>query len=100
MLRDVWGELMSYAKKTDRNHAEIRDGLRQVGYTVVDTSRFGEGFPDLIVINKECSMVFLTEVKDGDVGFTKGEVKFYMNFVMPDIRIVTSLEQMLKILEG
>ena len=91
---------MSYAKKVDANHGEIRDGLRALGYQVVDTSKHGAGFPDLIVINKECSMVFLTEVKDGDVGFTKGEVKFYMNFVMPDIRIVTSLEQMLEILEG
>jgi len=89
---------MTYARKVDTNHAEIRDGLRAAGYQVVDTSKFGAGFPDLIVIDPSGAMVLLTEVKEGDIGFTKAEVKFYLNFVMPDIRIVTSLEQMLRIL--
>ena len=91
---------MSYSKKVDTNHAEIRDGLRQVGHKVVDTSKFGAGFPDLIVVSRDGTMVLLTEVKDGDIGFTKAEVKFYMNFVHPDVRIATSLEQMLRILEA
>ena len=30
-------------------HAPIRDGLRKAGFRVIDTSRVGGGFPDLIV---------------------------------------------------
>ena len=26
-----------HAKRTDANHADIRDGLRKAGYTVLDT---------------------------------------------------------------
>lgn len=41
---------MRRAARTDRNHAPIRDGLRRVpGFVVVDTSRLGDGFPDLLV---------------------------------------------------
>jgi len=91
---------MTYARKVDTNHAEIRDGLRAAGYKAIDASKWGDGFPDLIVIDPKGRMYFiLVEVKEPDnMKFTKAEVKFYLNFVMPDIRIVTSLEQMLRIL--
>jgi hypothetical protein len=35
--------------KVDRNHGHMRDGLRELGATVSDTSRLGKGFPDLVV---------------------------------------------------
>ena len=37
------------ARRTDSNHAEIRDGLRQAGADVTDLSGIGGGIPDLIV---------------------------------------------------
>ena len=40
---------MSYAKQVDKNHGDIRDGLRELGFQVEDTSRVGKGFPDLMV---------------------------------------------------
>lgn len=37
------------ARKTDSNHAAIRDGLRAAGADVTDLSGIGGGIPDLIV---------------------------------------------------
>jgi hypothetical protein len=56
---------LRHAKRTDRNHAEIRAGLRKLGYDVLDLSDVGGGVPDLCV-NSECFYMppcFL-EVKD------------------------------------
>jgi Holliday junction resolvase len=38
-----------YARRVDTTHGPIRDALRQVGATVLDTSRLGDGAPDLLV---------------------------------------------------
>lgn len=41
---------MSAGKRTDTTHQAVRDGLRALGWSVVDTSAVGiVGFPDLIV---------------------------------------------------
>ena len=40
---------MRYAKRTDANHAAIRDALRAAGYKVADLSACGGGIPDAIV---------------------------------------------------
>jgi len=40
---------MNYARRTDTTHAPIRDALRRIGATVLDTHAMGEGFPDLVV---------------------------------------------------
>jgi Holliday junction resolvase len=53
---------MTYARRTDSSHAEVRDTLRKLGYAVVDTSRAGSGFPDLVVCDREGRTV-LVEVK-------------------------------------
>jgi len=41
--------MTAYARRTDNTHAPIREALRQVGATVLDTHTLGEGFPDLVV---------------------------------------------------
>ena len=51
------------APRTDGNHAEIRDALRQAGATVFDAAALGAGFPDLVVGSG--GMNYLLEVKDG-----------------------------------
>jgi hypothetical protein len=56
---------MRYAKKVDRNHAEIRDGLRKLGFDVYDMSGAGDGLPDLGV-SIAPGVVHFIEVKDGD----------------------------------
>lgn len=40
---------MRRAARTDSNHGEIRESFRKMGFAVVDTSRMGAGFPDLII---------------------------------------------------
>jgi hypothetical protein len=55
---------MRRAAKVDRNHAEIRDGLRTIpGCTVRDTSGVGGGWPDLVVGYRGTTT--LIEIKDG-----------------------------------
>jgi Holliday junction resolvase len=49
--------------RTDANHAEIREALRACGWTVIDTSRAGSGFPDLVAA--KAGRIELIEVKDG-----------------------------------
>lgn len=50
-------------RRTDANHADIRDALRGVGAYVVDTSAVGDGYPDLTVGWR--GRWLLVEVKDG-----------------------------------
>jgi Holliday junction resolvase len=50
--------------RTDGNHREIVAALRALGCSVADTSRLGDGFPDLVVAMNKKSTV-LVEIKDG-----------------------------------
>ncbi len=62
------------AARVDANHGSIVKALRRVGCLVVDTSRVGHGFPDLV-----CSMrrrVFLIEVKTARGKRTEDQVYF------------------------
>lgn len=56
---------MRHAKRTDDNHKELVEELRQVlrGATVFDASGAGNGFPDLVVGWRGRNYLF--EVKDG-----------------------------------
>lgn len=40
---------MSYAKRKDTTHKGIADGLKAAGFSVADTSRLGDDFPDLVI---------------------------------------------------
>lgn len=50
-----------YARRTDTTHAPIRAALRKAGLQVIDASRVGDGFPDLIVHGRQ--RVVLVECK-------------------------------------
>jgi hypothetical protein len=54
---------MKYARRTDRNHAEILQVFRKLGFSVADTSRLGQGFPDCVIARS--SKTALCEIKDG-----------------------------------
>lgn len=49
--------------KVDANHGEIRDALKACGWTVVDMSRVGQGFPDFLCCKG--GRIEMVEVKDG-----------------------------------
>ena len=63
-----------YAAKTDANHADIRDGLRKLGFAVWDCARHGGGFPDLLV--QRGDVVKFVEVKSEGGKLTPKERDF------------------------
>jgi len=81
---------MTWRRRVDRNHAEIRDGLRRCGYSVWDCSRFGDGFPDLLL--RVGGAVLLLEVKMPREGLTPKEEAFGAIF---PVHVVHSLEEAL-----
>lgn len=62
-------------KRTDNNHAEIRDALREVGAFVSDTHELGGGFPDLVVVRPD-GYIFFVEVKSRGGRLTDDERTF------------------------
>ena len=95
---------MRYAKRTDNNHAEIRDGLRRAGFPVLDLSACGGGVPDLsVLVDVENKRNLFLEVKDGDKppsaqDLTEAE-KEWFKFAGWNSRKVNSLEQALEAIE-
>jgi hypothetical protein len=67
---------MSYARRVDGNHAEIRDGLRAAGYTVLDLSKAACGIPDILALSKCGASVFM-EIKMPGEKLTDAERKFH-----------------------
>ena len=65
---------MTYGRRVDNNHAEIRDGLRMLGFVVWDTSQAGYGFPDLVVARG--GVVRAVEVKSKGGKLTEAETRF------------------------
>ena len=59
------------AKRVDANQREIKNVLATCGAMVHDTSAFGQGFPDLVVIHG--GKVHLIEVKDGKKSASRRE---------------------------
>ena len=87
------------AAKTDTYHAETRDTLRSLGYTVIDTARIGNGFPDLMVVDAD-GFVTLIEVKSDGGSATESEVQFMLKFVNQAYRIAFSVEQAIRIMRN
>ena len=55
---------MRHARRTDANHALIRDALRRVTQ-VLDLSKAGQGIPDLLARHVMTGASIWLEVKDG-----------------------------------
>jgi hypothetical protein len=51
------------AAKVDANHAEVVAALRAIGASVADTSRAGQGYPDITVGFRGRN--WMIEIKDG-----------------------------------
>lgn len=85
---------MRYARRIDGNHKDIRTEVRARGYRVFDTSRHGEGFPDLVIALKNGRVALLFEVKPETGGeVTKDECVFMMQIVESVYRMVTTADQ-------
>ncbi len=71
---DFGGYVPGYAKRRDTTHAEVRDTLRQAGYTVFDAGSVGGDFPDLVV--GAHGFTFLVEVKSPGGKLSAGQRRF------------------------
>ena len=84
--------------RVDANHAQIVQALRSCGWTVLDTSRLGRGFPDLLAARG--GRVELIEVKDGEKALsrqraTTAEKRVYDELASAGVRVryVNRVEQ-------
>ena len=87
-----------FASKTDTAHAEIRDGLRGLGYEVWDCHKYGSGFPDLLVLAN--GDFFLFEIKSKYGTLKPREQDFFARFESGRAYIVKSLEHAIKCVRG
>ena len=80
---------MRLAARTDANHAAVVRALRQVGASVLDLSRVGQGCPDLLVGYQGKN--FLVEVKaTAKTKLTKDQVRFWVSWNGPFVERVNS----------
>jgi hypothetical protein len=93
---------MNYARRTDRNQAEIIGALRAVGAAVESCHHFGHGFPDLIVVYPATNRggLFFLEVKDGEKipskqRLTEAEEEFILN-QYGHVQIVRTVDEALR----
>lgn len=92
---------MRRAARTDANHAEVVKRLRELGCTVQDLSRVGEGVPDLLVGVRGRNM--LVEIKDGSKPpsrrkLTPDQERWHRRWLGP-IRIVETLDDCLQLVK-
>ena len=90
------------ARRVDANQKEIVKALIAIGCTVADTSRAGEGFPDLVVGYRKVN--YMIEVKDGEKvasrkQLTPAQVKFHADW-KGQIVVVESVEQAINAVSG
>jgi len=79
-LRCGAGELTPrHAARTDANQAEIIEAIRLAGYFVCNTSRLGEGFPDILCVNHQ-QQVILFEIKTAAGRLTEAELRFQRDY--------------------
>lgn len=75
---------MPRAARKDGNQNEIAQDLERVGLHVVDTSRLGNGFPDMVVTGyhrrANAVVAALVEVKTDKGKLTPKEEQFFQNY--------------------
>jgi hypothetical protein len=76
-----------WAKRTDGNHADIRQAMRDAGADVEDMSGAGRGFPDTVVRTRD-DRVLLVEIKTPTGKLTPAQVKFHQRFPVHIVRTV------------
>jgi hypothetical protein len=89
-------------KRTDANHKEIIDKLRQFpALSVFSTHMVGKGFPDIVIGYK--GMNYLVEIKDGAKSksrkkLTDDEIKFHVGW-FGQIMIAENIDDVLRLLK-
>lgn len=76
-----------WAKRTDGNHADIRDAMREAGAEVEDMSGSGKGMPDTLVYTPD-GRLLLVEIKMPKGTLTGPQVRFHARFPVHIVRTV------------
>lgn len=84
------------AKRTDRNHREIVEALRQFGATVFDTHELGRGYVDICV--GFGGRTYLMELKSEGGRLTEAEKQFRGSWRGSPIYIIHSVEEAIDII--
>lgn len=92
-LAYVGATMPRYAARRDTTHADIRDGLRQAGFSVFDAGGVGGDFPDLVV--GAHGHTFLFEVKSPAGKASDGQARFAAGWRGGPVSVVYTLEQAL-----
>ncbi len=71
------------ARRTDTNHAAVRDALRNAGCEVKDLSAMGDGMPDLLAYNQAADVLAFVETKWRNNGLTPKQVDFFTTWAEP-----------------
>ena len=85
------------AAKVDANQGDIVAAIRKAGYYVFDTHKLGDGFPDILCVNK-AGQVVLFEIKMPGGTLTKAEREFHASYTGA-LYIVRSAEQAIDYLQ-
>lgn len=84
-----------WARRTDQNHAAIRDAMRKAGAEVEDLSGSGKGMPDTLVYTPD-KRLLLVEIKMPKGTLTAPQVRFHARF---PVHIVRSVEDALELIK-
>lgn len=81
-MADAGFGVSKYARRIDANHGEIRDAFRRIlgADGVVDCSRFGSGFPDILVGHGKICIPVEIKTKTGKL--TDAQKKFPLFMVV------------------
>jgi hypothetical protein len=85
-----------WAKRTDGNHAEIRDAMRAAGAEVEDLSGSGKGVPDTLVWTPHTGLM-LVEIKMPKGTLTAHQVRFHARF---PVHIVRSVDDAMRLIQN
>ena len=89
-----------YAVKQDANHTAIVNGLRKLGYAVLDLKSLGGGAPDLLITDSIVvswpKRFWLVEVKTDKGTLNAKQKKWRENWTGPQPIMARSLEDLLR----
>lgn len=66
---------MSYIRRTDANHGELKGHFERMGCSVLDLFRVGHGCPDMLVALHGFSVLVEAKVQDGKL--TPEQIRFH-----------------------
>jgi predicted RNA-binding Zn-ribbon protein involved in translation (DUF1610 family) len=88
------------ARRVDANHAEVRDTLREKGYSVLDLSGAGDGCPDICVgatiAGSPWNLFFEIKVAGGKL--TPAQIRWHDEW-QGQVAVITSADEAIRIIE-